>query len=105
MLTFLGWCLLLVLCWPLALLALLLWPIVWLISLPFRLIGITFEAVFAFLRAVLFLPARILGHRDSRAAREALDQCVEPRPGPVSGGQPVGCASGKLNSTAWISWM
>ena len=52
MLTFLGWLLLLVLCWPLALLALLLWPIVWLISLPFRLVGITFDAVFAFLRAV-----------------------------------------------------
>ena len=57
MLTFLGWLLLLVLCWPLALLALLLWPLVWLISLPFRLVGITFDAVFAFLRAVLFLPA------------------------------------------------
>ena len=66
MLAFIGWCLLLVLCWPLALLALLLWPIVWLISLPFRLIGITFEALFAFLRAVLFLPARVLGHRDRR---------------------------------------
>ena len=66
MLAFIGWCLLLVLCWPLALLALLLWPIVWLISLPFRLIGITFEALFAFLRAVLFLPARVLGHRDHR---------------------------------------
>ena len=66
MLAFIGWCLLLVLCWPLALIALLLWPIVWLISLPFRLIGITFEALFAFLRAVLFLPARVLGHRDRR---------------------------------------
>ncbi len=64
MLAFIGWCLLLVLCWPLALLALLLWPIVCLISLPFRLVGITFEALFAFLRAVLFLPARVLGHRD-----------------------------------------
>jgi hypothetical protein len=64
MLAFIGWCLLLVLCWPLALLALLLWPIVWLISLPFKLVGITFEALFAFLRAVLFLPARILGYRD-----------------------------------------
>ena len=64
MLAFIGWCLLLVLCWPLALLALLLWPIVWLISLPFRLVGITFEALFAFLRAVLLLPARVLGHRD-----------------------------------------
>ena len=64
MLAFIAWCLLLVLCWPLALLALLLWPIVWLISLPFRLVGITFEALFAFLRAVLLLPARVLGHRD-----------------------------------------
>lgn len=62
-LTLVGWLLLLVLCWPLALLALVLWPIVWLLSLPFRLIGITFEALFAFLRAVLFLPARVLGHR------------------------------------------
>jgi hypothetical protein len=56
-----GWLILLVLCWPLALLALLLWPIVWLISLPFRLIGITFDAVFALLRAVLMMPARVLG--------------------------------------------
>jgi hypothetical protein len=64
MLAFVGWCLLFVLCWPLALLALLLWPIVWLISLPFKLVGITFEALFALLRAVLFLPARVLGHRD-----------------------------------------
>ena len=64
MLTFLGWLLLLVLCWPLALLALLLWPIVWLISLPFRLVGITFDAVFAFLRALLLLPARALGGGD-----------------------------------------
>jgi hypothetical protein len=63
MLAFIGWLLLLVLCWPIALLALVLWPIVWLISLPFRLIGITFDALFAFLRSVLFLPARLLGHR------------------------------------------
>jgi hypothetical protein len=63
MLKFLLWLLLLVLCWPLALLALLLWPIVWLISLPFRLIGITFEALFALLRAVLTLPARVLGYK------------------------------------------
>ena len=60
---FIGWCLLFVLCWPLALLALLLAPLVWLISLPFRLIGIGFEAVFALIRAVLLLPARLLGHR------------------------------------------
>ena len=56
-----GWLILLVLCWPVALLALLLWPLVWLISLPFRLIGITFDAVFALLRAVLLMPARVLG--------------------------------------------
>jgi hypothetical protein len=55
------WCLLFVLCWPLALAALVLWPLVWLLTLPFRLIGITFEALFATLRAVLFLPARLLG--------------------------------------------
>lgn len=61
--TFIGWLILLVLCWPLALIALILWPFVWLLSLPFRLIGITFEALFAFLKAVLFLPARVLGYR------------------------------------------
>jgi hypothetical protein len=63
MLTFLLWLLLLVVCWPLALLALLLYPIVWLLSLPFRLVGITLSAVFEFLRALLFLPARLLGAR------------------------------------------
>ena len=61
MAAFLLWCLLLVVCWPLALLALVLWPLVWLVSLPFRLVGITFAAIFAFLRALLFLPARVLG--------------------------------------------
>ncbi len=55
------WCLLFLLCWPLALLALLLWPLVWLISLPLRLIGLSVEAVFALLRALLMLPARLLG--------------------------------------------
>jgi hypothetical protein len=61
--TLIGWLILLVLCWPLALLALVLWPVFWLLSIPFRLIGITFEAVFALLRAVLFLPARVLGEK------------------------------------------
>ena len=60
--TLVAWCILFVLCWPLALLALVLWPIVWLFSLPFRVLGITFEALFALLRAVLLLPARIFGH-------------------------------------------
>ena len=63
LLVLIGWCILFVLCWPLALLALLLWPVVWLLSLPFRLIGLSVEAVFALLRALLFLPARVLGQR------------------------------------------
>jgi hypothetical protein len=63
LLVFIAWCVLFVLCWPVALLALVLWPVVWLISLPFRLVGITLEAVFALLRALLFLPARLLGHK------------------------------------------
>lgn len=58
-----GWCLLFVLSWPLALAALVLFPLVWLIALPFRLLGIAIEAVFALIRALLFLPARLLGHR------------------------------------------
>lgn len=59
----LAWCLLFVLCWPLALLAVVLWPIAWLLALPFRLLGITFSAVFALLNALLMLPARALGWR------------------------------------------
>ena len=69
MLSFVAWCILFVLCWPLALLALVLWPLVWLISVPLRLAGITFEALFAFLRAVLFLLARIFGYRDRPIGR------------------------------------
>ena len=61
MVKFLLWLLLLVVCWPLAILALVLWPLAWLISLPFRLLGIAMEGVFAFLRALVNLPARILG--------------------------------------------
>ena len=63
LIAFLVWCLLLVLSWPLALLALVLFPFVWLLSLPFRLVGITFAALFAFVRSILFLPARIFGWR------------------------------------------
>lgn len=55
------WLILLVLCWPLAVLALVLWPVVWVLSLPFRLLGIAVEGVFELLRAILFLPARVLG--------------------------------------------
>jgi hypothetical protein len=63
MFTFVLWCLLFVLCWPLALLALVLYPIVWLFTLPFRIVGISVGALFALLTALLFLPARALGHR------------------------------------------
>lgn len=59
--TLLLWCVLFVLCWPVALLALVLWPLFWLVTLPFRLVGIAFEALFALLRALLYLPARLLG--------------------------------------------
>jgi hypothetical protein len=63
---FIGWCILFVLCWPVALLALVLLPLVWLVSLPLRLIGITVSAAFALIRAVLFLPARLLGAKPAR---------------------------------------
>lgn len=58
--TFILWLILLVVCWPLALLALVLYPIVWLLMLPFKVIGITVDAVFKLLHAVLMLPARVL---------------------------------------------
>jgi hypothetical protein len=64
-----AWCLLFVLCWPLALAALLLWPLIWLLSLPFRLLAISVDAVFALLKAILLLPARILGYRGSSISR------------------------------------
>jgi hypothetical protein len=67
MIKFLLWLLLFVLCWPLALLALLLWPLVWLLTLPFRLLGIAVEGVLAFVRALIFLPARLLGGRPGPA--------------------------------------
>jgi len=60
MLSFVLWLVLLFLCWPLALLALLLYPLVWLVLLPFRLIGVGVEAVFELLRAIVMLPARVL---------------------------------------------
>lgn len=69
LLAIIGWCLLLVLCWPLAVLAIVLWPLLWLLSLPFRLVAISFDALFALLRAILFLPARIFGYRGSSAGR------------------------------------
>lgn len=61
MVKFLLWVILLVLCWPLALLALAVYPLVWLLLLPFRIFGLAVEGILAFLRSILLLPARILG--------------------------------------------
>ena len=63
MVAFLLWCLLLVVCWPLALLALVLYPLVWLILLPFRIVGIAVGGVLELLKAIIFLPARLIGGR------------------------------------------
>jgi hypothetical protein len=60
MAAFVLWCILLVVCWPIAVLALVLYPIIWLLLLPFRIVGIAVEGVFVLLRAILFLPARVL---------------------------------------------
>jgi hypothetical protein len=60
MAAFFLWCILLVVCWPIALLALVLYPLVWLLLLPFRIVGIAVHGVFELLRALLFLPARVL---------------------------------------------
>lgn len=66
MMSFLLWLVVLFLCWPLALLALVLYPLVWLLMLPLRLIGIGVEGIFALLRAVVMLPARVLGSNRGR---------------------------------------
>lgn len=60
------WCILLALCWPLALLAIVLIPVVWLLSIPFRFLYAVVEALLAFVRGVLLLPSRLLGGRSAR---------------------------------------
>jgi len=60
MVKFLLWCLLLLLCWPLALFALVVYPIVWLLMIPFRVVGVAVDGVFGLLRAIVMLPARVL---------------------------------------------
>jgi hypothetical protein len=65
-----AWCLLWVLCWPLALAAIVLWPLLWLLSIPFRIVGVVMDALLAFLKALLTLPARILG--GGASARRSL---------------------------------
>jgi hypothetical protein len=60
MITFIAWIFLFIFCWPLAILALVLYPVVWLILLPFRLLGIAVDGAFSLLKAIIFLPARLL---------------------------------------------
>ena len=62
-LIFIAWCILFVLAWPVALAVLFLAPVVWLLSIPFRLLGVAVSATFALVKAILFLPARVLGYR------------------------------------------
>ncbi len=61
LLVLLLWSILLVLCWPVALLILVAWPFLWLLSIPFRILGTVMNALLAFVKALLFLPARLLG--------------------------------------------
>jgi hypothetical protein len=68
-LTFIVWCVLFVFCWPLALLALVLYPLVWLLLLPFRILGIAVDGVLELLRAIVTLPARVLGGPRKRERR------------------------------------
>jgi hypothetical protein len=63
MIKFLLWCILLVVCWPLALIALVLYPFIWLLLLPFRIVGIAVGGVLELVKAIIFLPARLLGGR------------------------------------------
>ena len=69
MVKFLLWCILLIWCWPLALLALLLYPLVWLLLLPFRILGIAVGGVLALLVAIIMLPARVLGGPHAMGSR------------------------------------
>jgi len=63
MLNFLLWCILLIMCWPLALLALVLYPLIWLVLLPFRIVGIAVGGALELVKAIIFLPARVLRGR------------------------------------------
>jgi hypothetical protein len=64
-----AWCLLLVLCWPIALATIVLFPLLWLLSIPFRIVSVVVESMLALLKAILLLPARILGGRGTPVGR------------------------------------
>lgn len=65
LLTLILWSILLVLCWPVAILILILWPFFWLLSIPFRMFGTLMEAILALVKSILFLPARMLGYKEN----------------------------------------
>jgi hypothetical protein len=60
------WAVLLVFCWPIALLILILWPFIWLLSIPFKIVAVAANALLALVKAILFLPAKVLGYRESK---------------------------------------
>lgn len=64
LLTLILWAILLVLCWPIAVLVLLLWPFLWLLSIPFRIVGAMMDAILALVKSILFLPAKLLGYKE-----------------------------------------
>ena len=110
MIKFLLWCLLLVVCWPLAILALMLWPIVWLISLPFRLLGIAVDGVFSLLRAIVMLPARVLGGGSALAVGSRdLASRIPGASGILQGAEQVGRRRPRraTTKTTWLrtSWV
>ena len=71
MITFLLWCIVFLLCWPLALLALILYPIIWILLLPFRILGVAVDGVLELVRALFFLPSRLLGARSGKRVPQA----------------------------------
>jgi hypothetical protein len=66
MLTFIAWIILFILCWPLAILALVLYPVIWLLTLPFRLLGIAVDGIFGLLKSIIMLPGRLLRRNSGR---------------------------------------
>jgi len=67
LLTLILWAILLSVCWPLAIIVMIAWPILWLLSIPFRIVGTVMQALLALVKALVFLPARLLGHHDRNA--------------------------------------
>ena len=100
MLTFLVWVLLFIVCWPLAILALVLYPLVWLVLLPFRILGFAVGGVLAFLKGLFFLPARLLGRQGLTALRAGAPGASSRRAIPAPASSSRRAASAAAPSTA-----